>query len=98
MLPLWLNGSTPKPIRDITIHNTFPGKYAIRVGDWVYLNHNRKLKAAETYNQSLGFPPFSSSDLLFNLKDDLGQKVNLADKEPSRVKKMKTQLATMLME
>ncbi len=98
MLPLWLNGSTPKPIRNITIHNTFPGRYAIRMGDWVYLNHNRTIKAGKDYNQSLGFTSFSSSDLLFNLKDDLSQKVNLAEKETSRLRQMKTKLNTILME
>lgn len=96
MLPLWLNGRTKQPIRNVTIHNTFPNRYAIRIGDWVYLNSTRNMKLAKDYNDSLGFPQFTTSDLLFNLKEDLGQKVNLASQEAARVKEMKARLEAIL--
>ncbi len=80
--------------RDAIVHNTFNNHYALRKGDWLLMNtdkghHNRTDPSwFERHDTPSEIPPVS----LYNLADDIGQRVNLADKHPERVKELQAEL------
>ena len=82
-------------MRDTIIHNTFANAYAIRHGDWILIDaktgyHSGRNKAWE---ERRDYPPDDKQDVeLYNLKDDVGQKVNLANKHPDTVSELNSLL------
>ncbi|MEO0795172.1 MAG: arylsulfatase [Verrucomicrobiota bacterium] len=90
LLPL-LNGRVyDQPLRTATVQNTRPGRFAIRQGDWVYLNSHtgEHSKSPDWFNEERGYAAETSTGLLYNLKADLAQKTNLALEHPERVQEM----------
>ena len=89
-----------KPLRSFTIQNTFKDRYAVRQGDWVYLNtfsghhsgHPRDLFERKGFHKI----DRKAKGLLYNLKDDPSQKVNLYDHFPEKVKQMDSLLKAQL--
>ncbi|MBX2817571.1 MAG: arylsulfatase [Saprospiraceae bacterium] len=83
--------------REAIVHNTFEGRYALRSGDWVYINHSTGYhsKPPEWAETHFGYPQDSSAVQLFNLDTDLSQHHNLADSLPERVEEMARVLADM---
>jgi arylsulfatase A len=75
----YLKGETDKGPRSAMVHNTYANAYAIRDGDWVLVN----VKPGAAKNTKAG---------LYNLKEDIGQKNNLAGQHPERVKAMEALL------
>jgi arylsulfatase A len=75
------------------VHNTNENAYAIREGDWVLVNAKpagadaAPKKAGK--NDSDGRAPRVE---LYNLKDDISQKNNLAAKHPERVQSLQALL------
>lgn len=93
LLPLF-DGKTEK-IRESHIHNTAKDKYAIRVGDWLYIdapsgNHNGR--KALPFEERRNYPEDDQKVALYNLKEDIAQRHNLAAKHPEKVKAMKAEL------
>ena len=81
----------PHPIREATVHHSGRGQFAIRQGDWVFLeapsgSNNRE---PASVRESLGVKPHRLEVELFNLKDDPNQTTNLADRFPDKVKELK---------
>ncbi|MEM9346123.1 MAG: arylsulfatase [Planctomycetota bacterium] len=87
----YLKGETDSA-RTSHVHNTWPGLYAMRDGDWLLINapsgyrtnkQNRDaaFEATKGYTHDHGLPVE-----LYNLNDDIGQRNNLADKHPDKVK------------
>ena len=68
-------------VRDTHVHNTFAGAYAIRHGDWLLVAaktgyHSGRNAAWEAKRD---YPPNDKQPFeLYNLKEDIGQKNNLA--------------------
>ncbi|WP_068547749.1 sulfatase family protein [Thalassotalea crassostreae] len=88
-----LTGKNDNVIRQSTVHNTSKGKYAIRVGDWVLVDHSKKDKRQpKWYLTEYGYNLPSKSFELFNLRTDIEQKHNVASKHPERVKEMQALL------
>lgn len=90
LLPVLTRTAGTDPVRMATIHNTWAGKYAIRQGDWVYINvpdgaHNR---IPNWFKKKMGYQPQTTPGLLYNLAEDPGQTRNLYDKHPRRVAQM----------
>lgn len=93
LLPL-LKGEV-KAVRDTHVHNTYAKAWAIRHGDWLLVQakhgyHSRKDKAWEKKH---GYQ--NDDDLpveLYNLKQDISQKKNLASKHPEKVKQLQALL------
>lgn len=83
-------------IRDTHIHQTFSEKWAIRHGDWLLIEgkdgyHSGRVKAWEGKR---GYPADDNGESeLFNLANDIGQKKNLAEEEPSKVAELSALLA-----
>ena len=75
------------PVREAMVHNTYKDIWGIRKGDWLYINDStgghRKMPA---YFQELrGYSDFTTDGLLFNMKDDPEQRMNLFEQYPERI-------------
>ena len=94
LLPL-LKGEV-KSIRTSHIHNTFDHTWAFREGDWVLVtgksgHHSRVTKE---WLKKHDYPKTESKQpRLFNLREDIGQRNDLAAKHPEKVKAMEASLA-----
>jgi arylsulfatase A-like enzyme len=84
------------PIREVAIHNTYKDIWGIRKGDWLYINNStgghRKMPAY--FQELLGYSDFTTEGLLFNMKDDPEQRINLFEKYPERVRELSEILET----
>jgi len=82
--------SSQNAIRSVTVHNTFEDKYALRAGDWLYINvpdgaHSR---VPEWVDSHFNYSPAQTNVLLFNLIEDIGQRNNLSERMPEKVLEM----------
>ena len=89
-LPVWKGEKYESPLREATIHNTYKGKWGIRKGDWLYINNatggHRELP--EDFKELTGYADFDTPGILFNMKEDPEQRVNLYEKHPEKVKEL----------
>ena len=99
LLPVLEQVEYKKPLRTATVQNTHSKTYAIRQGDWVYINSNSGATQKEPppYLKKLGLTTFKEDKkLLFNLKKDPRQANNLIKEEPERANTMNTLLEQYL--
>ncbi len=98
----YLKGKVSSGPRTAIVHNTNPDIYALRVGDWVLVNapSGYTLKPApdpwykkQNYASADDFP-FE----LYNLKEDVGQRRNLAANHPEKVEQMQQLLMKLRMQ
>ena len=97
LLPVLKGEEYAKPLRVATVQNTDAGKYALRQGDWVFIDANSGSTARQEpaeYLEYFGLTtyPKNTSGLLFNLKDDPRQSKNLYSEYPERVAAMRALL------
>jgi arylsulfatase A len=93
-LPI-LKAKAKTSARTAHVHNTKKDHYAIRDGDYVLVdspNGYISKRDKEWEKRREYSPPGGEKVQLFNLANDPAQKVNLADKEPDRVKAMRALL------
>ena len=94
LLPL-LKGEV-KSIRTSHVHNTFDHTWALREGDWIMVtgksgHHSRVTK---DWLKKHGYPTIESKQpRLFNLREDIGQRKDLAAEYPEKVRIMEVSLA-----
>jgi arylsulfatase A len=95
----YLRGEVKAGPRTAIVHNTSKDQYALREGDWLLVagksGYNSKQAPAE-WNTKHHYA--GDDDLpveLFNLKEDAGQRHNLAGKHPERVEAMQALLNKM---
>lgn len=93
----WLKGESPRPPRDTMVHNTDAKHYAIRHGEWVLVD-------AKTGYTDGRMPPPAWSEKhrlpaddaqaveLYRIKDDPGQRANLAAQHPDKVAELQALL------
>ena len=78
------------PLREATVHNTYASKWGIRKGDWLYINDttggHRKLP--ESFKKRTAYADFNTEGILFNMKTDPEQRINLYEKYPERITEM----------
>ena len=86
------------PIREALVHNTYADIWGIRKGDWLYINHQSggHRKMPEPFKRLREYIDFHTEGLLFNMKKDPEQRVNLYEKHPEKVKEMAVLLQEML--
>ena len=91
-LPVLKGEEYSSPLRKATVQNTNKGKYALRQGDWVFINNHSGVGGSEpdAYLEHFGLHKFpkDSPGLLFNLKDDPKQAKNLYGENPEKVAAM----------
>ena len=93
---VWLENKTSK--RDEMVHNTFKGVWGYRKGDWLYINKNtgEHSKMPDSFKKLRGYEDFNTEGLLFNIKEDPGQRINLFDKYPEIVNELEGLLKSEL--
>ncbi len=74
--------------RDTLVHNTNANGYALRHGDWVLIaaKTGAVSKVPDWFDQANGYTKHTQPGELYNLRDDLAQKVNLYADQPEKVK------------
>jgi arylsulfatase A len=92
MLPLF-QGKTEK-VRTSHVHNTKSNIYAMRHGDWVLVNsktgyHSGRNAAWEAKHK---YQNDSASPQLYNLREDIGQRKNVAQQNPELVEQLTAML------
>lgn len=93
LMPL-LRGEV-KSVRSTHIHNTSSGRYAIRDGDWVLVDTKSGYvsRRDKNWEKKHGYPEKENAEAkLFNLKEDIGQRNDLAARHPGKVKEMQALL------
>ena len=91
----YLKGDTGNGPRSQMVHNTKKNHYAFRDGDWLLINAESGYlrKAPAPWNRKHGIPEDDGLPVeLYNLREDIGQKNNLAAQHPERVKAMQALL------
>ncbi len=93
ILPLLLLERHTSILRDVTVHHSGQGKFAIRKGDWVLIfapsgDDNRKEGEPDWFKKSRGYTPHSEPGELYNLSKDPSEKFNRYAKEPEKVKEL----------
>ncbi len=91
---LWLGNKTSKNIRPATVQNTRKERYALRKGRWLFINHNSgyHTKPPKWIETKFGYQATTDSVQLFDLKNDIAQKINVAEQNIELVKSMKVHL------
>lgn len=100
LLPVLTGQDYSKPLRVATVQNTNKAKYAIRQGDWVFINSHTGASQSEPkgYLNHFGLKtyPKGTPGLLFNLKNDPRQSKNIYQEHPAQVSAMQTLLKRYL--
>lgn len=100
LLPVFLGKEYRRPLREATVQNTQPGKYALRKGDWVLVDTSSGAvgREAEAYLNHFGLQAYGKNQpgLLFNLREDPRQSKNLYAHHPARVETMRALLKKYL--
>ena len=78
------------PIREATVHNTYKTIWGLRKGDWLYINDSTggHRSLPESFKEITGYKDFETEGLLFNMKNDSEQRVNLYEKYPEKIAEM----------
>lgn len=92
----WLRGETPKPPRTTIVHNTHPGQYAIRHGDWLLVDFKTGTMGKgppAAWLEKYGVPADDGQPVeLYDLRRDPRQRENLAAAHPDTVSELKSLL------
>ncbi len=84
----WLKGEVAESPRRTIVHNTSKGKYAIRDGDWVLVNAKTGAvrQPSDAWREKHKVPAYDDQVVgLYNLREDIGQRHNLAKAHPEKV-------------
>ncbi|MEM6915241.1 MAG: arylsulfatase [Verrucomicrobiota bacterium] len=94
--PVWKQEEYLSPFREATIQNTGPRSWAVRKGDWSFINSKEGVAPKQPPENFAALRPYEDLDtegLLFNLGNDLGQRENLYAEHPDVVNELEGILA-----
>lgn len=93
MLPL-LRGQVDQPTRDCLVHHSMRGKFAIREGDWVYIDAptGDENQEPDWFREQRGYTGHDQPAELFNLAEDLPERVNRYAEQPEIARRLKAKL------
>lgn len=85
LLPVLKGEKCTKPLREATVFNTTKSTFAIRKGEWLYINgysgsHNGHMNTRPSYKKYFDYVQYSKGEnrgLLFNLREDIMEKYNV---------------------
>ena len=85
--PVILGEAYASPLRSTSIHNTYASIWAIRQGDWLYINDSTggHRKLPDSFKALRSYEDFSSPGLLFDMQKDAEQRVNLYEQFPEKI-------------
>jgi arylsulfatase A-like enzyme len=94
ILPALLGEKLEKPIREATVHHSCNGKFAIRQGDWVFIDAptGDDNKEPDWFKEERGYKPHNFSGELYDLTQDLSERRNLYAEHPEIVQRLKALL------
>lgn len=89
-LPVLMGEEHESPYREATVHNTFENIWGIRKGDWLYINAPTGGHRAPPgfFKDLRGYSDFYTEGLLFNMREDPGQRVNLYVAYPEKIQEL----------
>jgi arylsulfatase A len=91
----YLKGESKALPRTTMVHNTFKDQYAIRDGDWVLIDAKTGVarQPSAEWLKKHDVPAYNNQAVgLYNIREDIGQKYNLAEKHPEKVKELQALL------
>lgn len=93
----WLFGGG-ESLRSELVHNTNPKGYALRRGDWVFIDaaSGAISKEPQWYRESNGYVAETGGSSLYNLREDLGQRTNRIESERELGAKFKERLSELV--
>lgn len=94
VLPVFLGEKLATPLREATVHHSAQGKFAIRKGDWVFIDaptgdDNGARGEPNWLKEERGYAPHPFPGELYDLKADLAQRNNLYAEKPDIVSDLK---------
>ncbi len=97
ILPVLLGQKLDAPVREATVHHSARGKFAIRRGDWVFIDapsgdDNGTHGEPQWLKDERGYTQHAHPGELFNLRDDPTQRENRYDEKPELVLELKSLL------
>jgi arylsulfatase A-like enzyme len=97
VLPVLLGENHASPLREATVHHSGNGKFAIRKGEWVFIDaatgdDNRARGEPQWLKDERGYTKHDQPGELFNLRDDLAERHNYYAEKPELVRELKTLL------
>lgn len=89
-LPFLSQNPDSLPQREVLIHNTMKNRWAVRKGDWLYINDStgQHSMMPESFSKLRGYVTDTTQGLLFNLTKDPGQRKNQYALHPELVATM----------
>jgi len=89
-----LQGRTEQPTRDSLVHHSVSGKFALRQGDWVFVDHATGGDRGEPdwFRRERGYEAHNQPGELFNLREDPAERDNAYAAHPDLVQDMKKTL------
>jgi arylsulfatase A-like enzyme len=101
ILPVLLGEPLAKPIREVTIHHSARGKFAIRKGDWVLIDapsgdDNGANGEPAWLKKERGYTKHEQPVELYNVREDLAQRNNLVLDKPELVRALKSLLQKVI--
>ena len=90
-----LRGETDAPVRECLVHHSAWGTYAIREGNWVYVDAplGGHVPEPEWFRELRGYAPHEQRGELFDLAADLPQRANAYAERPEVVERLAARLA-----
>jgi arylsulfatase A-like enzyme len=90
-----LKGETDEPTRDCIVHHSMSGRFAIRKGDWVFIDSPKggDNEEPDWFRQERGYVSHDYPGELFNLKDDISERHNRYNEEPELVEQLSARLS-----
>jgi arylsulfatase A len=94
ILPL-LTGRADEPVRALAVHHSPSGRFAIRKGDWVFIDGTSgdDNKEPDWFKQERGYVSHDAPGELFNLRDDISERHNQYSQYPDMVADLSRELA-----
>ena len=88
-----LNGSD-QPVREFAKHHSMRGRFAIRRGDWVFIDAETggDNQEPDWFIEQRGYAAHDRPGELYNLNEDLSERVNLYAEQPAIVKQLSSLL------
>jgi arylsulfatase A len=94
----YLTGKVSESPRTTIVHNTFKDQYAIRHYEWVLIDHKTGTdrQPPKAWMEKHKVPAYNGLNVgLYNLSEDIGQRNNLAEKYPEKVKELQDLLKSI---
>lgn len=94
LIPVLTGADYAKPLRKATVQNTYDRAFALRQGDWVYIDakSGEHSESPNWFAEKRGYEKETTPGLLYNLKEDPAQHKNLYAAHPEKVSEMKVLL------